>query len=63
MGTRYSDARIESILREAASGVPVMDVCWNHCISRSTLRAWKAKYGAAIYLKERNDDRPHHRNA
>jgi hypothetical protein len=22
-----------------------MDLCWNHCFSRSTFRAWKAKYG------------------
>ena len=25
-----------------------MDLCWNHCFSRSTFRAWKTKYGAAI---------------
>jgi hypothetical protein len=28
-----------------------MDLCWNHCISRSTFRAWKAKYGAARDVK------------
>jgi hypothetical protein len=48
MRGRFSEARIRGILREAAAGTPVMDLCWNHCISRSTLRAWKAKYGAAI---------------
>jgi len=64
MGRRYSEARIQSILREAALGTPVMDLCWNHCISRSTLRAWKAKYGAA-HLRpaasaRQPDDTGHH---
>ena len=50
MRGRFSEARITEILREASAGTPVMDLCWNHCISRSTLRAWKAKYGAAIAI-------------
>jgi hypothetical protein len=25
-----------------------MELCWHHCLSRSTFRAWKAKYGEAI---------------
>ena len=48
MKTRFSERQILGFLREAAAGTPVIDVCWNHCISRSTFRAWKAKYGAAI---------------
>jgi len=44
---RFTEAQILGLLREAAAGTPVMDLCWNHCISRSTFRAWKAKYGAA----------------
>ena len=43
MGQRFSEAQILGFLREAAMGVPVMDLCWNHCFSRSTFRAWKAK--------------------
>ena len=60
---RFSEAQILRFLREAAAGTPVVELCWNHCFSRSTLRAWKAKYGAAIVSgaparpkKERNDD-------
>jgi len=48
MKSRFSERQIVGFLREAAAGTPVMEVCWNHCISRSTFRAWKAKYGAAI---------------
>ena len=44
---RFTEAQILGLLREAAAGTPVMDLCWNHCVSRSTFRAWKAKYGAA----------------
>jgi putative transposase len=45
---RYSEAQILGFLREAAAGTPVVELCWNHCFSRSTFRAWKAKYGEAI---------------
>jgi putative transposase len=45
---RFSEAQILGFLREAAAGTPVLDLCWNHCFSRSSFRAWKAKYGAAI---------------
>jgi hypothetical protein len=48
---RFTRAQILGLLREAAAGTPLMDLCWNHCISRSTFRAWKAKYGAARDVK------------
>ena len=48
MRRRFSEAEIQGFLREAAAGTPVVELCWNHCFSRSTFRAWKAKYGAAI---------------
>jgi putative transposase len=48
MRRRFSTAQIVRFLREAAAGTPIMEVCWNHCVSRSTYRAWKAKYGTAI---------------
>jgi len=50
---RFTEAQILGLLREAAEGTPVMDLCWNHCVSRSTFRAWKAKYGAANDVKSR----------
>jgi putative transposase len=45
---RFSEAQILGFLREAAAGTSVMELCWNHCFSCSTFRAWKAKYGEAI---------------
>jgi putative transposase len=51
MRPRFSEAQILGFLREAAAGTPVMDLCWNHCFSRSTFRAWKAKYGAAVAVE------------
>ena len=48
---RFTDAQILGLLREAEAGTPLMDLCWNHCISRSTFRAWEAKFGAASDVK------------
>ena len=48
MRRRFSEAEIRAILREVVAGSPVIDVCWNHCIPRSTFYAWKAKYGLGI---------------
>jgi len=45
MRKRFSEEQIRRFLREAAAGTPIIDLCWNHCFSRSTFRAWKAKYG------------------
>jgi putative transposase len=48
MCERFSRDEILAFLRQAAAGTPVMDLCWNHCFSRSTFRVWKAKYGELI---------------
>ena len=48
MRQRFSREQILGFLRQAAAGEPVMDLCWNHCFSRSTFRAWKAKYGELV---------------
>jgi putative transposase len=45
---RFAEAQILDFLREAAAGTSVMELCWNHCFSRATFRAWKAQYGEAI---------------
>jgi putative transposase len=45
---RFSEAQILDFLREAAAGTSVMELCWNHCFSRSTFRAWRARYGEVI---------------
>jgi putative transposase len=44
MRGRHTEDEILGFLRQAAMGTPVMDLCWNHCISRSTFRSWQAKY-------------------
>jgi putative transposase len=46
MRGRFSEAQILDFLRAAATGTPVMELCWNHCFSRSAFRVWKSKYGA-----------------
>jgi putative transposase len=51
MRRRFSKAQIVGFLREAAAGTPVMDLCWNHCFSRSAFRAWKAKYGSSVRVE------------
>jgi putative transposase len=50
MRRRFSEQQIVGFLREAAAGTPVMDLCWNHCFSRSAFSAWKAKYGDSLGL-------------
>lgn len=48
MRGRFSEAQILDFLRAAAAGTPVVELCWNHCFSRSTFRAWKSKYPDAL---------------
>ena len=48
MRGRFSEAQILGFLREVAAGTPVVELCWTHSFSRSTFRAWKARYGVAI---------------
>ncbi len=48
MRRRFSETQILGFLREVAAGMPVVELCWMHSFSRSTFRAWKAKYGVAV---------------
>ena len=43
--SRYSESQIIQILNEGESGVPIMDICREHGISRSAYYKWKSKYG------------------
>lgn len=43
--SRYSDSQILSILKQAASGVPVPDLCREHGMSSATFYKWRARYG------------------
>jgi putative transposase len=43
--SRYSEAQIIKILKEAEAGVPIEDLCRQYGMSRSTYYKWKSKYG------------------
>ena len=43
--SRYSEAQIIRILKEAESGIPVDDLCRQYGMSRSAFYQWKNKYG------------------
>ncbi len=43
--SRYSETQIVSILKEAESGMCVVDLCRKHGMSDATIYKWRAKYG------------------
>lgn len=43
--SRYSDAQILSILRQADGGVPVADLCREHGMSTASFYKWRSKFG------------------
>jgi putative transposase len=43
--SRYSDAQILSILRQADGGVPVAELCREHGMSTASFYKWRAKFG------------------
>lgn len=43
--SRFSDAQILSILKQAEAGVPVAELCREHGISNATFYNWRSKYG------------------
>ena len=43
--SRFSEAQIIGILKEAEAGGTVADLCRRHGISQPTFHRWKAKYG------------------
>jgi putative transposase len=43
--SRYIDAQILSILRQAEGGVPVAELCREHGMSDASFYKWRAKYG------------------
>lgn len=47
-GAGRSENEIAAILREAAEGVPVRDLCRRHGISDSTFYRWRLRYGAGV---------------
>lgn len=43
--SRFSEAQVIGILREADAGVSVRDLCREHGISDATFYKWRSKYG------------------
>lgn len=43
--SRYSEAQIVSILKEAENGVPVSELCRMHGMSSAAFYQWRSKYG------------------
>ena len=43
--SRFTEAQIIAVLRQAEGGVPIPDLCREHGISTATFYKWRAKYG------------------
>jgi len=43
--SKFTDAQILSILKQAEAGTPVPELCREHGISNATFYKWRAKYG------------------
>ena len=43
--SRYTEAQIIAILRQAEGGVPVSELCREHGMSNASFYKWRAKYG------------------
>ena len=43
--SRYTEAQIIAILRQAEGGVPVAELCREHCMSNASFYKWRSKYG------------------
>ena len=43
--SRYTDAQIIAILRQAEGAVPVTELCREHGMSNASFYKWRAKFG------------------
>ena len=43
--SRYTEAQVIAILRQAEGGVPVAQLCREHGMSNASFYKWRAKYG------------------
>ena len=43
--SRFTEAQIMGVLRQAEGGLPVSELCREHGISSATFYKWKATYG------------------
>ena len=59
--SRYTEAQIIAILRQAEGGVPISELCREHGMSDASFYTWRAKYGGmdlsdAKRLKQLEDE-------
>ena len=43
--SRFTDSQIMNILKQAANGTPIPDLCREYGMSNATFYKWRAKYG------------------
>jgi putative transposase len=43
--TRYREEQIIKILKEAETGIPLLDLCRKYGVGKSTFYKWRSKYG------------------
>jgi len=43
--SRYTEAQVIAILRQAEGGVPVAELCREHGMSNASFYKWRVKYG------------------
>ena len=43
--SRFTEAQIIGVLRQAEGGVPIPDLCREHSISTATFYGWRSKFG------------------
>ena len=43
--SKFSEAQIMNILKEAQGGIPVANLCRQHDVSSATFYKWRSKYG------------------
>jgi putative transposase len=43
--SKFSESQVLNLLKQAESGVPVVDICRENGISNATFYKWRAKYG------------------
>lgn len=43
--SRFTESQIVKILQEGEAGMPILDLCRKHEISKNTYYKWKQKYG------------------
>ena len=43
--SRYGDAQIMGILKQAERGVPVSELCREHGMSNASFYKWRSKFG------------------